>query len=97
MQITFTGHQLDVTDPLREFTKDKLARLERRFDKISSINVTFSMEKLEHIVEATVHVPGTSLHASADSTEDMYSAVDVLADKLERQIRRHKEKERDHH
>lgn len=92
MQITFTGHHLDVTDALRQFTQDKLDRLRRHFDKITSINVTFTVEKLRHIAEATLHVPGTSLHASSESTEDMYASVDQLVDKLDRQLKKHKEK-----
>jgi len=96
MQITFTGHHLDITDALRDFTRDKLARLERHFDRITSISVTFSVEKLRHIVEATLHVPGTALHAGSESTEDMYSAIDLLVDKLDRQLKKHKDRETAH-
>ncbi len=93
MQITFTGHQLEVTDALRQFTKEKLDKLQRHFDRIKSISVTFTIEKLTHVAEATIHVPGTDLHATAESTNDMYSAIDLLIDKLDRQIKKHKEKE----
>ena len=91
MQINFTGHRLDITPALREFTTGKLDKLERHFDKISSIHVTFDVEKLRQIAEATVHVAGSDLHATSES-EDMYSAVDNLVDKLDRQIIKHKEK-----
>jgi putative sigma-54 modulation protein len=93
MQITFTGHHLDVTDALRDFTQEKIERVQRHFDRITSINVTFTVEKLRHIAEATLHVPGTTLHASSESTEDMYAAIDSLVDKLDRQVKKHKEKE----
>lgn len=92
MQITFTGHHLDVTDALRQFTKEKIERIQRHFDRITSINVTFTVEKLRHIAEATMHVPGSILHASSESNEDMYAAIDLLIDKLDRQIKKHKEK-----
>lgn len=93
MQISFTGHHLEITDALRQFTKEKLEKLERHFDRITSIHVTFAVEKLTHTAEATINVPGTSLHAEADSNGDMYAAVDSLIDKLHRQLKKHKEKE----
>lgn len=97
MQISFTGHHLEITDALRQFTKEKLEKLERHFDKITSIHVTFLVEKLTHIAEATVNVPGTALHAESDSNGDMYAAVDSLIDKLHRQLKKHKEKEETGH
>ena len=92
MKITFTGHQLEVTEALKKITQEKLERLERHFDRIISISVIFSVEKLVSIAEATVHVPGKSLHARSDS-ENMYSAIDLLVDKLDRQIKKFKETE----
>lgn len=92
MQITFTGHQIDVSDALREFTADKLEKLNRHFSRISAINVTFAIEKLQNIVEATVHIPGKAIHASSESSVDMYSAIDTLIDKLDRQLKKHKER-----
>lgn len=92
MNITFTGHQVDVTEALKNFTTEKLERIQRHCDRILAINVTFSVEKLRNIAEASIHVPGKILHASSES-EDMYSAIDLLMDKLDRQIKKHKEKE----
>jgi putative sigma-54 modulation protein len=92
MQITFKGHQFEVTPALKEFTTEKFDRLYRHFDRISNINVTFWLEKLENIAEATIHVPGNAIHASSKAA-DMYSAVDELIDKLDRQLKKHKEKE----
>ncbi len=94
MQITFTGHQLDVTDALRKFIRDKLDRIERHFERITNISITLAVEKDRHIAEATTHVPGAGMiHASAESSEDMYAAISALIDKLERQLKKHKEKE----
>lgn len=92
MQINFTGHQLEVTPALKDFTNEKLARLQRHYDAISSINVTFSVQKLRNIAEATIQVPGNSLHASSEA-EDMYAAIDALVDKLDRQLKKHKDKD----
>ncbi len=93
MQITFTGHQVDVSDALKQFTKEKLERIHRHLDRIISISVTFSIEKLQHIAEANIQVPGKSLHASSESEESMYGAVDTLMDKLDRLVKKYKETE----
>ena len=98
MQINITGHRLEVTPSLRTFTEEKFDRLERHFDKITTINVVFDVEKLRQIAEATILVAKGEIHASAES-EDMYAAIDLLVDKLNRQLMKHKEKiigHRDH-
>lgn len=95
MQINFTGHRLEITPALREFTTNKFDRLRRHFEKITSIHVTFDVEKLRQIAEATIHVSKAELHAHSES-EDMYSAVDLLVDKLDRQLIKHKEKMKAH-
>ncbi|MDR3477594.1 MAG: ribosome-associated translation inhibitor RaiA [Gammaproteobacteria bacterium] len=94
MQISFTGRNIEVTPALKSFTEEKMDRLQNRH--VSKMHVTFHVENLTHIAEATAHVNGTELHASAKS-EDMYSAIDLLADKLLGQINKHKEKDSDHH
>lgn len=96
MQTNFTGHHVEVTPALRAFTEDKLKKLERHFDKITAINVVFNVQKLAQIAEATILVAKGELHARAES-EDMYTAIDELMDKLDRQLIKHKEKKREHH
>ena len=95
MQINFTGHHVEVTPALRAFTEEKLNKLEKHFDKITSMHVVFDIEKLSHIAEATVLVAKGELHARAES-EDMYAAIDTLVDKLDRQLIKLKEKIRNH-
>ena len=95
MHINFTGHRMDITPALRSFTQEKLDKLWRHFDKITAVNVIFDVEKLRQKAEATILVAKGELHASAEST-DMYTAVDTLVDKLDRQLIKHKEKIRDH-
>ncbi len=91
MQINFTGHRMEVTPALKTFTQEKFDKLERHFDKITAINVIFDVEKLRQIAEATILVAKGELHASSES-EDMYTAIDILVDKLDRQLIKHKEK-----
>lgn len=95
MQINFTGHHLEVTPALREYTISKFDKLQRHFDKISSINVIFDVEKIMQTAEATMHVAKLELHASSKS-ENMYSSIDSLVEKLDRQLIKHKEKLQDH-
>jgi putative sigma-54 modulation protein len=73
-----------------------MERLERHFDHVTNLHVVLSVEKLRQKAEATLHVSGANLFANAEH-EDMYAAIDALGDKLDRQIKKHKEKLKDHH
>ncbi|MCC5792401.1 MAG: ribosome-associated translation inhibitor RaiA [Legionellaceae bacterium] len=95
LPINFTGHRLELTPAMVEFTRQKFDKLERHFDKITAINVVFDVEKLRQIVEATILVSQAELHARSES-EDMYTSIDSLVDKLDRQLLKHKEKMRAH-
>lgn len=92
MQVNISGHQLEVTDALRDYTTEKLSRLERHFDKITNVQVIMEVEKLKQKIDATVQVAGGELVAYAEH-EDMYAAIDLLVDKLDRQLIKHKEKQ----
>ena len=96
MQIDVTGQHFDVTPALRDYITGKLERLERHFDKVTNVHAVLSVEKLRQKAEATINANGASLHANAED-EDMYAAIDALVDKLDRQIKKHKEKLTDHH
>ncbi|MEP5764811.1 MAG: ribosome-associated translation inhibitor RaiA [Halieaceae bacterium] len=95
MQITISGHHVEVTDPLRDYVLSKFDRLQRHSDQITNTDVTLIVEKLVQKAEATIHVSGADIFANAES-EDMYAAIDLLADKLDRQLIKHKEKSRGH-
>ncbi len=96
MQLNMTGHHVDITDALRSYVHDKLERIERHFDNVTSVHVILSVEKLRQRAEITIHVVGNDLHADA-TDEDMYAAIDAMTDKIDRQIKKHKEKLTDHH
>ena len=96
MQITLTGHHVEVTSALKDYVHSKLKRLERHFDHVTTANVVLTVEKVKHKAEATVHISGGQLFADA-AHEDMYASIDALVDKLDRQIKRHKEKLTDRH
>ncbi len=95
MQVSITGHQIQVTEAIRSYILEKLARLERHFDRVMDIHVVLEVEKLAQKAEATVRVNGANLFAE-DTQEDLYAAIDGLTDKLDRQIVKYKEKQLHH-
>lgn len=96
MNLQLTGHHLEITPALRDYITSKLAKISNHFDHVIDVKVTMSVEKLAQKVEATLHVPGNDLHAEC-ANDNMYSAIDMLTDKLDRQVVKHKEKLSDHH
>ena len=95
MQINITGHHIDITPALHAYIESKFERLERHFDKMTNIHVILSVEKERQKAEATIHVNRGDLFADSIQ-EDMYAAIDDLTDKLDRQLKKHKEKLSDH-
>jgi putative sigma-54 modulation protein len=95
MQLNVTGHHVDVTPSMHDYVSQKLERLERHFDHVTNVHVILSVEKLRQKAEATLHISGGNLFADAQD-EDMYAAIDAMVDKLDRQIKKHKEKLTDH-
>lgn len=91
MQINLTGHHVEVTSSLREYVDTKFAKLERHFDHINNVHVVLTVEKLDQKAEATIHLKGSELHASAVNA-DMYTSIDTLVDKLDRQVLKYKGK-----
>lgn len=91
MNITLTGHHLEITAAIRQYVTGKFERINRHFDHVIDVNVIMSVEKLKHKVEANVHLSGKDIHAETED-ENMYASVDLLVDKLDRQILKHKEK-----
>ncbi|ORU90982.1 MAG: hypothetical protein A6F72_00210 [Cycloclasticus sp. symbiont of Poecilosclerida sp. N] len=95
MQLSLSGHHVDITDALREYTHSKFDKINRHFDKVIDVHVILSVEKLEQKAEATIQLNGTKVFAE-DTQENMYVAIDTLVDKLDRQVVKHKEKLKAH-
>jgi putative sigma-54 modulation protein len=91
MNLNLTGIHLDITPAIRAYVVAKMDRVTRHFDHVIDVNVVLSVDKLRQKVEANVHVRGKEIHAESIDP-DMYAAIDLLADKLDRQVVRHKEK-----
>lgn len=96
MQIETYGQDIDVTPALRDYVDSKLQRLSRHFEQPFDVRVQLGLDKPNHKAEATLNVSGKVLHADA-SAIDMYAAIDLLADKLDRLLLKHRKKMVDHH
>jgi putative sigma-54 modulation protein len=96
MQLNVTGHHVEITAALHGYVEKKLGRIVRHFDQLIDNHFVLTVEKLQQKAEATLRVRGETIHAVAVDA-DMYAAIDALADKLERRVRKHKEKLTDHH
>ena len=96
MHINLTGHHVDITPALRSYVTSKFVRLKRHFENMTNIHVILSVEKERQKAEATIHVSRGNIYADSED-ENMYAAIDSLTDKLDRQIKKHKEKLKDHH
>jgi putative sigma-54 modulation protein len=95
MQVSITGHHVDVTEAMKQHVEEKVGKLKRHFDNVVDVHVILTVEKLEQKAEATVQISGAKLFAE-DTQEDMYVAIDHMIDKLDRQVIKHKEKAQAH-
>ena len=91
MKIIFKGKHIEVTDAMRNYIKKKLNKIERYSDHILEVIVTLSVEKSRQIIEVTLQTNRALIRAE-EETDDMYTSMDKVADKLERQIKKYKEK-----
>jgi putative sigma-54 modulation protein len=96
MQIDLSGQHVEITASLRGYVAKKFEKINRHFEQLIDVHCILTVEKLRHKAEATVMLRGNKIYA--DATEaDMYAAIDALADKLDRCVKKHKEKSSDHH
>ncbi len=96
MNLTVTGHHIEVTPAIRDYVTEKVKKITRHFDQVIDVSVTLSVEKLVQKAEVNVHVSGKDIFVQSEDA-DLYAAIDSLIDKLDRQVVKHKEKNSDHH
>ena len=96
MQLSISGHHIEVSEALNEYIQSKMTRIERHFDHVIDAHIVLDVEKQRHKAEGTIQIAGNRLHAHSVH-DDMYAAIDLMVDKLDRQVRKHKEKFSDHH
>jgi putative sigma-54 modulation protein len=90
MNLTISGHHLEVTPSIREYTMNKLTRVKRHFDHVIDVAVLLSVDKLQQKAEINLHLRGKDIHCESID-DDLYAAIDALVDKLDRQVIKHKE------
>jgi putative sigma-54 modulation protein len=95
MNLNITGHHVEVTPALRDYVTGKVDKVIRHFDHVTSVHVILSVEKLVQKAEITLHVKGKDIFADS-SDADLYAAIDLLVDKLDRQVLKYKSKQKDH-
>jgi len=95
MNLSVSGHQIEVTRAIRSYVQAKLHRVTRHFDHVIDVHVILSVNKLGQKAEVTLHVRGKDLHCKSEE-QDLYAAIDLLADKLDRLVIKHKEKKQQH-
>ena len=89
MNLNVSGHQLEVTPAIRKYVNSKLERVKRHFDHLIDAHVILSVAKLKQKAEVTLHVRGKDIHCQCED-DDLYAAIDLLIDKLDRQVLRYK-------
>ena len=95
MNLSIQGHHIEVTPALRGYVMSKLDRIRRHFDQVIDVSVVLGVDKLQQKAEVTLHLKGKDLFAEAVDT-DLYAAIDLLADRLDRQVLKYKNKRQDH-
>ncbi len=91
MNLNITGHHLEITPAIREYTASKFGKIKRHFDNVIDVQIILSVDKLKQKAEATVHMSGKDLFVECDD-DNLYAAIDTLVDTMDRQVIKHKEK-----
>jgi putative sigma-54 modulation protein len=91
MQTDITFKNVDSSDALKDYALKRLSKMDKYIDRTAEAHVVLSVEKRRHKADVTLNANGTKINA-VEITEDLYSAIDIVMDKLERQIKKHKEK-----
>ncbi|MCZ6551904.1 MAG: ribosome hibernation-promoting factor, HPF/YfiA family [Candidatus Methylomirabilales bacterium] len=91
MQIFLTGRNLEVTEALRRYAEEKVGKLQKYLDKITSAHIVLSLQKYRQIAEVTLRVRDLTIRGE-ESTADLYSSIDLVVEKLERQLQKYKGK-----
>ena len=98
MDLEIVGkNHLEITEALKDFVSSKMQRVNRHVDRIQTARVSLLVDRSKYKAEATVHLSGRDIHVESEHNRDMYAAIEVLIDKLDRQVLKYKEQQTDHH
>ena len=91
MELTVTGRKLEITDSIRNHLNDKINKTIADLNIAADVHITLSVEKHRHFAEITLKTKGMALH-SHEETKDLYSSIDKALEKMEKQLRKHRDK-----
>lgn len=94
MNLNVSGHHLEITPAIRSYVSTKLERVRRHFDHVIDAHVILSVDKSRQKAEVTLHLRGKDIHCECEE-QDLYAAIDLLADKLDRQVLKYKDRRHD--
>lgn len=95
MRLQLIGHHIKITPAIKKYTTEKLKKVTNHFSQIINIDITFSIDNLDQVAEANMHVAGKDIHVKV-SSHDLYISIDSLINKLDREIIKHKNKITNH-
>ncbi|MFH1727103.1 MAG: ribosome-associated translation inhibitor RaiA [Pseudomonadota bacterium] len=95
MNINVTFRHMETTEALRQYATDKIEKVQKYLDKAISANIVLSVEKFNHIADVTITTKGTTIKVT-ESTNDMYASIDAVVDKIERKLKKYKDKMKNH-
>ncbi|MFQ3368415.1 MAG: putative sigma-54 modulation protein [Methylophilaceae bacterium] len=96
MNLNITGRHFEITPALKKHIEDKFIKINNHFDHVINAKFILSVEKFDNIVDATIHLPHLDINAKSVD-EDMYKSIDLVINRLDRQVIKYKEKNKDHH
>ena len=94
MQLEITGQHFEITDAIRDYLRQKLVRIERHSKHLMRLHIVLTIEHDSHIAKANMHLPKSDLYVTAES-KDMYATIDQLADEIDQQVIKYKDKWKD--
>jgi putative sigma-54 modulation protein len=92
VQLSVTGRHIDITEAMRQYAEEKAGKLTRYYDRVESIDVVFDYESSQRRVEMVVRTDHKSTFVAQVEASDYYEAIDLVSDKMGRQLIKHKEK-----
>ena len=91
MQVTISGHHIELTQAIKDHTEEKCSKLHRHFNEVDRMNVILSVDKNQQKAEGKLHFLGQDFFADA-YTDDLYKSIDAMVDKLDKQLNKQRQK-----
>ncbi len=97
MLIEITGRHVAVTDTIKEYARRKVQKAAEDFHDVESVHVILDVQKIRHIAEVVVQGRHHMRLEASEASEDMYASIDLVSDKIAKQLRKNRDKVVTHH